>query len=256
MEFYKNAYYFDNSLQVLKFLMTAETIPSFSSELQVIDTQASRGNPIIEKIILPDNCKMIGAMAFSECPELKEVTLGNFFETFGVSAFENCPNLEKVSFNSKIFNISQHCFFKCNFKELTLPKNILYIGECAFSNNVNLKSLIWNANCDTVSEFCFSNCGFETIDLSETNIRYIAKGAFCDCRNLRIVYLPKGIEKIDKTAFDNCPRLEELIIPNKEIDGLIGINNVKMKHYDSLDRLLNKGKSFKDINAMFKGLEK
>ena len=48
----------------------------------------------------------------------------------------------------------------------------------------------------------------------ERGVRYIGKGAFSGCENLRIVQIPETVIRIEDFAFRDCPNIQELHLPH------------------------------------------
>ena len=52
-----------------------------------------------------------------------------------------------------------------------------------------------------------------SLDNMQRGVRYIGKGAFAGCENLRIIHIPETVIWIDDFAFRDCPNIRELHLP-------------------------------------------
>ena len=68
------------------------TLPAFLTE---IDEEAFAGMTAIEKVVLPDTCRTIGARAFADCANLREINVAGV-TSFGDGAFDGCPDVVLV----------------------------------------------------------------------------------------------------------------------------------------------------------------
>lgn len=74
---------------------------------------AFMGNDSLEKVVVPDSCKILGACAFWECSNLAEVEFGA---------------------NSELLIVDDFCFSECYaLQQIRLPDSVYLIGEAAFS---------------------------------------------------------------------------------------------------------------------------
>lgn len=74
---------------------------------------AFAGNESLEKVVVPDSCKILGAYAFWECTNLAEVKFGA---------------------NSELLIVDDFCFSECYaLRQIQLPDSVYLIGEAAFS---------------------------------------------------------------------------------------------------------------------------
>lgn len=77
--------------------------------LTEIDTGLLYGYRELEKVILPENLKVIGESAFAHSA-IKEITLPESLEKIGAFAFYECHNLQEVSIPGKVTSIGNVAF--------------------------------------------------------------------------------------------------------------------------------------------------
>lgn len=74
---------------------------------------AFMGNDSLEKVVVPNSCKILGAYAFWACSNLAEVEFGA---------------------NSELLIVDDFCFSECYaLQQIRLPDSVYLIGEAAFS---------------------------------------------------------------------------------------------------------------------------
>ena len=180
--------------------------------LKYIDDSAFWSS-FIEEIDIPDNIKLISKNCFAECLNLKKVKLPKDLEIIAYSAFRNCGKLE----------------------EINIPKSVYRIGGCAFEGCKELKEIILPENLDRLEECAFCNC------------------------NIKKFVIPKKVKFLD--AFIDKDEKDIKIFMNKEMiknlkdiasDDFIDLNSCYIINEKSLDDLLDEGKSFKQINEIYK----
>lgn len=123
------------------------------------------GNPqfdYLREVILPNNIKVIGDIAFSNLHALQKVNIPNSVEQIGFSAFNNCINLQKI--------------------DLSLLSNLKYIERNAFEGSSCVPaSLILPQALEEIENLAFSNTGVTSVDFSNTSLRSIGSSAFEGC---------------------------------------------------------------------------
>ncbi len=97
---------------------------------------------------------------------------------------------------------------------IKLPSSITQISRDAFNSMDNLKSLVIDGgapNLNELGERSFSGCSsVEELDLSNSKLTSIPKGAFAYCKNLKTIKLPSTITSIGDEAFYNCQSLTNI----------------------------------------------
>lgn len=180
-------------------------------------SNAKNDAPAIEKLVIPNTVKTIGASAFRYSKSLKEVEfeLNTNLTTFGGSyVFADCVNLEKVNLNNlpNIVYLNTYTFYNCS--KLTsftvdsegkttnsFPDKLVALGTS--SGNAT------NTGISSVFEGCSS---LEFVDLNK--VTKLGGEVFRDCTALKSV---KGIEEltiIGSYAFRNTA-LEEVTFGGK-----------------------------------------
>ena len=175
----------------------------------------------------------IGDHAFEMCTGLTSVTLPEGLTTIGVNAFCNCGNLPSVVIPSSVTDIGNYAFANCANLELvkvwaSVPPTL---GTGAFDNNKSsgrtikvLKDCILGYQ-NQWSSYSGSIEGFE--DFTINNIWYRYRNA-SELKVIRkpnnekytgTIDIPASVENclvtvIDDEAFDQCPDLTAVTLPN------------------------------------------
>ena len=148
---------------------------------------------------------------------LQYVIIDNSIKKIEEEAFANCFFLEKIKcrikwlkyfkfINNNIQNIkiiegdetikkSDFLGFE-NITDITLPKSIKFIEEDTFSDFTNLI----NVNCD-LKWYKFFRINSIEIPNGETKLK---KEIFYNAKNIKFVNIPKTINEIEESAFENC----------------------------------------------------
>ncbi len=204
----------------------------FKENIKIIRKSYISGNKEIDKIVLPTtNPLTIGTRAFENCVNLKEITLSENINFIGNKVFFNCISLEKVNFKANVKEISNSMFYNCiSLKKIVIPEGIEKINKCAFYKCANLEEVIL-----------------------PNSLKEIEDGAFMMCPSLKEIMLPRNV-KISSIVFD-CS-LKNIYVTAETFDNLSdlvkSIHKNSFKNYPTLDELLDKGKSFKEISSILK----
>lgn len=130
----------------------------------------------LSRFEIPDNIKVIGPGAFSECFYLKQVTIPEGVERIEELAFRNCQSLREIELPDSINYIGYSAFGDCeslwniklpnrlqvipnrmlggckSLRSLTIPDSVTEIGSDAFLGCNSLKNLILSANLSEIGE--------------------------------------------------------------------------------------------------------
>ena len=230
-------------------------------------------------VVLDKDTRIIEAQGFSET-NIKSVIMPNNLKKIEAEAFYYCPRLLNIEFNEKLEFIGNHAFWGCDgITNLILPNSVLDISEGAFMKCHNLKDAVLSDNLQVIGFSSFLCCeNLEKVIIGK-NTKVISQAAFAECIKLKNVVLPEELKEIQWRAFENCNSLEEIAIPNSveiiedpftDCENLKAIyisketldknpafekeykNKIIIKEDMDLDKLINMGKTFKEINKLKK----
>lgn len=66
---------------------------------------------------------------------------------------------------------------------------------------------------DDMATVLAADTNISSLEEMERGVRYIGKGAFTGCENLRVVRIPETVIRIEDFAFRDCPNIHELYLP-------------------------------------------
>ncbi len=152
------------------------------------------GNKNITSVVIPGTVKKIGDRAFADCENLKTVILNEGIEEIGGCVFTGCKNLRKVTYPDSVTKYQGWTFY-----------------------GTNLSAPVLNAS-GTILIFCPESVSGKEWSVPDT-VKTISWQAFIKNKDLEILHLPEGLEKIEHMAFIECG-LTEITIPFsvREID--------------------------------------
>ncbi|MCR5687154.1 MAG: leucine-rich repeat domain-containing protein [Lachnospiraceae bacterium] len=123
------------------------------------------------------------------------ITIKNY-EVIGDNAFAELAtsqwwaNVRKVTINTGVNKIENAGLYGLPMESVSLPEGVEEIGRMAFANT-KLKSIILPSTVKEIGEQCF-----------------------LDCYDLENIALNNGLLKIGYHAFNYCPKIKELVIPD------------------------------------------
>lgn len=144
-----------------------------------------------------NNIRGDNSAQFAQCKQLKTVILPKIAD--GILQdymFYFCQNLESADLTqTNCTEIRQNCFDTTNLKIVKFPNTLEIISPGAFGSGK-----------------------FEEIDLSNTKVNRIDRGAFYGCDKLKTIKLPNTLTFIGGACFANCKSLVEIDLSNTKID--------------------------------------
>ena len=123
-----------------------------SEGVEVIGSQAVKGNKQLKTVELPSSLTSIGEKAFDGLTTLETVRFpnGSKLQTISKYAFNGCKKLETLQFypyGTTITNVQP-----------TFPETVVTIGEYAFNSVPAFKALILHGGLTTISNYSFARC--------------------------------------------------------------------------------------------------
>ncbi|MCL2063388.1 MAG: leucine-rich repeat protein [Candidatus Cloacimonetes bacterium] len=117
-------------------------------------------------------------------------------------------------------------------KEIILDESIKTIADSAFKHCRKLESIVFSKTVTYIGNEAFRGCSrLKKLFIPQT-VLYIGDSAFRDCIDLTDLVIEKEID-IAERAFENCPQLKNISLP----DDLIEINNGVFNSCCSLDNI-------------------
>ncbi|MBQ0018547.1 MAG: leucine-rich repeat domain-containing protein [Clostridiales bacterium] len=136
----------------------------------------------LEEIYLPNSMRVIGPIAFAECPNLRKVVLNAGLEEIGDGAFLGAMQMTEIKLPESLKTIGPMAFYACGFSEISIPESVEFIGENCFWECVNLtKADVLNPSC-VIEDDAFGECpnlvqgymapGFPKNDMLTSNLLF------------------------------------------------------------------------------------
>ncbi len=224
----------------------------FPKTLTFIGHRAFSWCTSLEQVVFPDALESIGGEAFSHCG-LKQIVIPNSVYSFGDHVFES-SSLVQVVIPNMVINMNKGHFQSCSslrqvviteqyediveivaaipdntfdgcssLRQICFPETIKTIGARAFQNCWELESINLSSCTCGIGEYAFFCCS-SLQDIKIPIVKSIQKGTFIDCKSLRKVVLPYGVESIGEDAFRGCG-IREVVLP--ETISTIGENALR-----------------------------
>ena len=147
--------------------------------------------------------KRIGASAFVQCKNLKELTLPDGLESIGIGSF-SFSGLETISIPDGTAIEGGSTFLDCaSLASVSLPSGMTVVPEHFFSGCTNLREVELPAGIDSIKTSAFNNSGITRLKLPE-GVKYIGDYAFYGCRSLQETNLPESVEHVGEYAYSGC----------------------------------------------------
>ena len=210
-----------------KVLDSCEEIAANAFEIDVIETGSCyydlefKGN-CLTRLILPNNLKKIGNLAFYGCLSLEEIEIPAAVCEIGCCPFVGCNKLRvlRAHPDNTVFDSRNNCNAIIETKSntiiqgtnsTTIPISVKRIGNSAF------------AECKKI----------ESIEIPDS-VWSVGDSAFVDCISLRELELPSSINTIGENAIMHCASLDYIVINSK----ITGFNVNTLEDCEKLNSIL------------------
>lgn len=205
------------------------------------------------KITIPSqinglNVEKISDNAFKDNKNIMSVTVSSGVKDVGAGAFENCTSLATISLPDTIIHIGEKAIYntayyndRSNWKpkptssgsssggiqigngmaqipweDIAAQKlDYLYLGTNLIEATY-LGSYAVKTGTRVIADGAFSGCDATSVTLSNQLVS-IGANAFKDCEKLKTIRFYDSLEYIGDSAFENCISLEQIQLPQKDI---------------------------------------
>ncbi|MDE6719290.1 MAG: leucine-rich repeat domain-containing protein [Treponemataceae bacterium] len=180
-------------------------------------------------LVIPDGVTEIWECAFEKCTSLASVGIPGSVTKIGERAFEDCVSLASVVILEGVKEIGHEAFRGCtSLESVEIPKSVKEIGRSAFFGCKNIAVVTYKGS---FKDWCAVDWDFwlfiyaksimlsDGTDLREVSeitasdlagVTKIGESAFCDCKSLESVDIPKSVTKIGRRAFAGCKNIAVL----------------------------------------------
>ncbi len=181
---------------------------SYGSPLS-IGTSAFEGCTALTSVVLPSRTAVIDNSVFSRCTSLLDFAIQPYHitSTIGAGAFMNCTNLKQVSLEKGIKHIGQNAFNGCeNLEVFDFPSTLTTIGENAFRNCISLEDFTIPASVNTIGAYAFvwdDESAHRYIAFEDPYTWFTSKEETVDPRNLELqhpTYINDGKTGIESSV--------------------------------------------------------
>ena len=244
MEIYKNLIYKDNTFEVCTGFKCFDKKPIFHKNTKIIADFAFENNHYLEVLDLSNTkVEKIDTKAFQGCSSLNHVIFPNTLTEIWSGAFSSCRKLYKIDLsNTNLKFIRREAFICCAFDEIKFPNTLEVIKEYAFSSTP-IKNLTLPSSLKYLDLTAFDNTKLENLTLPnnvELLVDYVS---------------PVMLKDVNLNMFNEI-FYTKLSPKNLEILQNIADNfRFDVRKID-LDFLINQGKSFRQINSIYKETER
>ena len=163
-----------------------------------------------KKLVLPQSLEIISDYAFAHCSSLTSIKINKNLKYLGAFAFNECMNLKEVNLpDVHEYELKEAVFEGCSsLKKIIIPKNINALGVRSFFDCWKLETIEIRTNrIQAIPLECFAYCEkLPRIDFCD-GVENIDDGAFINCRSLVEITLPKSIRKIGIEVFSDDENL-------------------------------------------------
>ena len=131
----------------------------------------------------------------------------------GTALIHGCKN---SVIPSGINTIEPHAFFGCkSLKSITIPDTVTFIGYSSFEGCTSLEEIVIPSSVTYIDSFAFRGChALKKVVFQTTSIKEIYTGLFEDCWSLEEITVPEGVKSIiGNRAFCGCKSLRSVKLP-------------------------------------------
>ncbi len=164
---------------------------------------ATIGCATVQKVILPQNLKVIPSSFFSGCFNLSEVEMPKEVTSIGEEAFFRCAALKNFVLPQTLTVLEESAFDGCSsLTEIVIPDGVEIIPDFAFNNCISVQKLVLGKAVSDIGKQAFFNCASVAEILFPEEVKEVKGYAFLGCSSLvRIACLGIAPAAVEETIF-------------------------------------------------------
>ncbi|MDO4501965.1 MAG: leucine-rich repeat protein [Coriobacteriia bacterium] len=187
----------------------------------------------VRRVSLPEGLLVLDEFALARTGIEEFVAPGSLLR-IADKAFYRCKKLERVDLGQALVDLGSEAFTGTAINELRIPKSIRTLGkdpaaeskltysgpDATFSIeegsdylSLDCQGCLYSQSEDGVHFARMMDPFAKDVRIAE-GVKYVDEGAFYKHRNIKSVYLPKGVVCVGKGAFKDCFALQEVTVPS------------------------------------------
>ena len=146
---------------------------------------------------------------FDGYTKLSTVDIREGVTLIGAMAFYNCPSLRQIALPESLTAILGSAFEGSGLESIVIPNNVKRLGSSAFKDCKNLQSITWSNNLTELPwNVCFGCQALQELSLP-ASITSIGRYAFRGCEALTSVSIPGRQTSWENEYFSGCPNIKK-----------------------------------------------
>ncbi|MDR1137431.1 MAG: leucine-rich repeat domain-containing protein [Synergistaceae bacterium] len=157
----------------------------------------------VREAVMTDGITAIGARAFSDCAQLKQVLFPQTLIEIGDAAFSGCEALAAATLPAQLERIGSYAFASSGIKPPLIPDSVHWIGEGAYSDCQNITEIVLPDRVAFLQDKTFMGCSALKKVTLHGGLESVGAMAFAGCVNLTALFVPDSVTAIHEGAFQN-----------------------------------------------------
>ena len=201
-----------------------ENVPaaiSFNVNEEGVLTSVEGISEINNEVVIPSRVNNIdvieiGDEVFADNLFIKKLVIPESVKSLGNKMCYGAKNLEEVVLPNNITVIPDYAFENCSsLTNINIPTSLVQIRANAFSQTA-LKEFIAPESLKEIWLYAFKDAK-ELINVELKNVTEIGDMVFENCEKLESIVIPETLEEIGASVFGGCSSLQDIDLPNKPL---------------------------------------
>ncbi len=175
---------------------------------------------------------------FRYCSTIEKVVIPNTVKSIGAKAFYSCTSLNDVGIDinqSQLETIKDEAFYNTAITTFAITPLVTNIGAGAFyaAKQLRIVGIMGNTHLTTIGNSAFANCiSLEEFEIPST-VTTMGNGIFYACKTLETVSLPDNLTAITDNMFAYTTALKSINLPASVTS--IGLQAFQRSALESID---------------------